>query len=92
MTFIRIILIYLIIGALLALITEKIYYPIMDEKAKWLNRTPKNDKRNALLVVTCVMWLPCLIYGIYDKCKYKKSFDDTMTDSILDDEYYEDSE
>lgn len=92
MIFIRIVLIYLIIGALLALLIEKIYHPIMDEKAKWLNRTPKNDERNAILVVICVLWFPSIIYGLYNKYKYKESLDDTMIDTILDDEFYEDSE
>lgn len=92
MIFIRIILIYLIIGVLLALDLEFIYHPIMDEKAKLLNRKPKNNSRNMLLLVVCVLWLPCMIYGIYDKYKFKTTLDDTMTDTILDDDFYEGSE
>lgn len=92
MIFIRIVLIYLIIGVLLALYTESIYHPVLDDKAKFINRKPKNDARNAILVVICVLWLPCLIYGLYDKFKFKKTLNDSMMDTILDDEFYEDSE
>ncbi len=92
MIFIRIMLIYLIIGVLLALYMERIYHPLMDDKAKFLNRKPKNDSRNVILFVVCVLWLPCIIYGIYDLCKFKTTLDDTMSDTILDDEFYEDSE
>ena len=95
-TFIRIVLIYFIIGCAIGLCLNWTINVLFADKAKWLNRKPKEEATNAMILVCVILWPLCLGVGIYmiikDKfTKDKSIIDDKITDMILDDDYYEES-
>lgn len=87
--FIRIVLIYFIIGVAFGLLMNWEINVLFADKAKWLNRMPKEEGVKKIILYLVFLWPLCLGAGIYVFIKDKSKFDDTITDMILDDDFYE---
>jgi len=88
--FIRIVLIYFIISCAIGLYLYWVINVLLADKAKWLNRIPKEEGTKTLTLVCVFLWPLCIGAGIYMLIKDKYKIDDTITDMILDDDFYED--
>lgn len=90
--FIRIVLIYFIIGCVIGLFLNWAINSIFADKAKWLNRKPK-EKGMKNMIIYCVFLWPLVVgAGIYIAIKDESKIDDKITDIILDDDFYDEEE
>jgi hypothetical protein len=87
--FIRIVLVYFIIGCAFGLCLNWTINVLFADKAKWLNRKPKEEATKAMILCCVFLWPLCLGVGIYKIIKNKSKMDDDITNLILDDDFYD---
>ena len=87
--FIRIVLIYFIIGCLLGLLLNWEINVVFADRAKWLNRIPKDEGTKKMILYCVLLWPLCLGMGIYMIMKDRSTIDDRITNVILDDDFFE---
>ena len=88
--FIRIVLIYFIIGCALGLFLNWEINVLFADRAKWLNRIPKEEGTKKMILCCVILWPLCIGVGIYMVIKDRSKIDDKITNMILDDDFYED--
>ena len=87
--FIRIVLIYFIIGCLLGLLLNWEINVVFSDRAKWLNRIPKDEGTKKMILYCVFLWPLCLGMAIYIIIKDRPTTDEKITNLILDDDFFE---
>ena len=88
--FIRIVLIYFIIGCVFGLLVNWLITTIYAETANWLNRKIKDEVYKKILLVMVFLWPICLVAAVHSVIKEKqKTCSDKIIEMILNDDFYE---
>lgn len=88
--FIRIVLIYFIIGCAIGLLLNWEINVLFSDRSKWLNRKPKEEGMKNMISCCVFLWPLVVGMGTYMVIKDRSKIDDKITDMILNDELYED--